>query len=71
VYGFSEKEWKRICTNLDLDDIYIEVYIKSKGGEAKVAMRKKFFEELGHEVIPYEDVGVSVGIFILKKEGTG
>jgi hypothetical protein len=48
--------------------VYIEVYIKSKGGEAKVAMRKKFFEELGHEVIPYEDVGVSVGMFILKKE---
>lgn len=55
-----------------------EVYVYSKNGQAMARKRKKLFESKGHEVIPYEDKWidkngktrwVSVGIYVLKKEG--
>ncbi|RLA40470.1 MAG: hypothetical protein DRR06_17395 [Gammaproteobacteria bacterium] len=68
MYGFSPERWKYICKNLDLDNVYIEVYAPHRSNADRISLRKKCFEKLGHEVIPYEDTGVSVGIFILRKD---
>ena len=46
-----------------------EVFIPSKGGHKEARKRKRFWERMGFEVFPYEDEGVSVGIYIMTKDG--
>lgn len=64
MYGFDKKTWKHIYTNRYTH----EVYIPSKGGLAKAKKRKAIWEERGHAVFLFEDKGVSVGIYIMKRE---
>ena len=64
MYGYNGKEWEYIWKNRD----FSEVFVPSKNGHAKAKARKLLYEELGHEVFPYEDSGVSVGIFVMRKE---
>ena len=46
-----------------------EVFIPSKGGHKEARKRKRFWDRMGFEVFPYEDEGVSVGIYIMTKDG--
>jgi hypothetical protein len=65
MYGFDEKTWEYIWKNRD----FHEVYVPSKGGHATCKQRKEYLESLGFEVIPYEDKGVSVGLYVMTKGG--
>ena len=46
-----------------------EVFIPSKGGHKEARKRKRFWDRMGFEVFPYEDEGVSVGIYVMTKDG--
>ena len=65
MYGFSKGRWKYIHENID----FTEVFVLSKNGDRKTKERVKYWEGNGYRAIPYEDNGVSVGIYILRKEG--
>ena len=65
MYGYSDEDWEYIWKNVD----FWEVFIPSKGGYEKAYRRKRFWERMGFEVFPYEDEGVSVGIYIMTKDG--
>ncbi len=75
MYGYSDEDWEYIWKNVD----FWEVFIPSKGGHKKARKRKKFWESVGFEVFPYEDKvevfpyeedkGVSVGIYVMTKDG--
>ncbi len=65
MYGYSDEDWEYIWKNAD----FWEVFIPSKGGHKKARKRKKFWESVGFEVFPYEDKGVSVGIYVMTKDG--
>ena len=65
MYGYSDKDWEYIWKNVD----FWEVFILSKGGYKKAEVRRRFWERLGFEVFPYEDEGVSVGIYVMTKDG--
>jgi len=65
MYGYSDKDWEYIWKNAD----FWEVFIPSKGGYEKAYRRKRFWERMGFEVFPYEDEGVSVGIYVMTKDG--
>ncbi len=45
------------------------MFIPIKGGYKRARKRKKFWESVGFEVFPYEDKGVSVGIYVMTKDG--
>ena len=63
MYGFSPERWEYIWKNVD----FWEVFIPSKNGHAKTMLRKEFWESVGYKVIPYEDIGVSVGIYVMQE----
>lgn len=63
MYGIDKKTWDRMVKERELH----EVFVPTSVGYAKAKERQKVYEKLGHEVIPYEDVGVSVGIYVLRK----
>jgi len=65
MYGYSDEDWEYIWKNVD----FWEVFIPSKGGYEKAYRRKRFWERMGFEVFPYEDEGVSVGIYVMTKDG--
>ena len=65
MYGFSKEQWKYIAENID----FTEVFIPSKGGYDKVKKRKGLWEGRGYSVIPYEDKGVSVGLYVMMRGG--
>ena len=65
MYGYSDEDWEYIWKNAD----FWEVFIPSKGGYEKAYRRKRFWERMGFEVFPYEDEGVSVGIYVMTKDG--
>jgi hypothetical protein len=64
MYGIDEVTWERMWKNRD----FHECFKPNEQGHAQARKRKKHFEKQGYEVIPYDDVGVSVGIYVLKKE---
>ena len=65
MYGYSDEDWEYIWKNAD----FWEVFIPIKGGYKRARKRKKFWESVGFEVFPYEDKGVSVGIYVMTKDG--
>ena len=65
MYGYSDEDWEYIWKNVD----FWEVFIPIKGGYKRARKRKKFWESVGFEVFPYEDKGVSVGIYVMTKDG--
>jgi hypothetical protein len=65
MYGFSPERWEYIWKNAD----YWEVLKPSGDSLVRLQKRKLFFENKGFEVIPYVDRGVSVGLYVMKKDG--
>ncbi len=65
MYGYSDEDWEYIWKNVD----FWEVFIPSKGGHKEARKRKGFWDRMGFEVFPYEDKGVSVGIYVMTKDG--
>jgi hypothetical protein len=63
MYGFSEEKWEYIWKGRE----FHESYKPNEAGYTRVEERGKMYRELGHEVIPYEDRGVSVGLYIMRK----
>jgi hypothetical protein len=64
MYGFTPERWEYICKNMD----FWEVFKPSGEGLVVTHERKQLFENKGYEVLPYVDRGVSVGIYVMKKE---
>ncbi len=61
MYSFSKRDWEYIVKYID----FLEAY--NPKSESRLITRKKYLEKLGYEVIPYEDKGVSIGIYVMRK----
>lgn len=46
---------------------FTEVFVASKGGHERAKERLRHWRGRGYKVIPYEDEGVSVGIYVTRK----
>ena len=54
-----------IAANVD----FWEVFKPNKEGYSTAMTRRALWEKKGNSVIPYEDAGVSVGFYVMMKDG--